>query len=132
MSGIMLLFAGSATDPFVDYDYLVVAGGGGGGCLGGGAGAGGMLTGSQTEFIGTLTVSVGSGGSITIPDATFSAGDVVSVVNNTTGDVTITCSITTAYKGGANVDEATLTLATRGIATVLFISSTVCIVNGNI
>lgn len=56
----------------------------------------------------------------------------MSVVNNTTGDVTITCSITTAYKGGANVDEATLTLATRGIATVLFISSTVCIVNGNI
>ena len=85
----------------------------------------------QTSDVGKY-IEVGSGGSVTIPDATFSAGDVVSVVNNTTGDVTITCSITTAYKGGANVDEATLTLATRGIATVLFISSTVCIVNGNI
>ncbi len=85
----------------------------------------------QTSDVGKY-IEVGSGGSITIPDSVFSAGDVVSIVNNTTGDITITCSITTAYKGGANTDEATITLATRGIATVLFISSTVCIVNGNI
>jgi hypothetical protein len=77
-------------------------------------------------------IEVGSGGSITIPDATFSAGDVVSVFNNTSGSVTITCTITTAYKGGTDSDQATVTLQTRGVATILFISGTVCVINGNL
>lgn len=77
-------------------------------------------------------VGVGSGGSITIPNSTFSAGDIISLFNNTTGSVTITCTITTAYIGGVDADKATMTLATRGVATILFISSTVCVVNGNV
>ena len=79
------------------------------------------------EFVG-----VGTSGSITIPDATFAAGDIVSVFNNTSGNITITCSITTAYIAGTNTDKATMTLATRGVATVLFISGTVCVVTGNV
>jgi hypothetical protein len=77
-------------------------------------------------------VGVGSGGSITIPDATFAAGDAVLLFNNTTGDVTITCTITTAYISGTDEDKATLTLATRGLANILFISGTVCVVSGNV
>ena len=77
-------------------------------------------------------IQVGSGGSITIPDATFATGDVVSVFNNTTGNITITCSITTAYIAGTDSDKATMTLATRGVATILFISGTVCVVTGNV
>jgi len=77
-------------------------------------------------------VQVGSGGSITIPDATFAEGDVISIFNNTTGNITITCSITTAYIAGTDTDKATMTLATRGVATVLFISGTVCVVSGNV
>lgn len=77
-------------------------------------------------------IEIGSGGSVTIPNSTFAAGDVVSLFNNTSGDVTITCSITTAYVAGTDSDKATMTLATRGIATVLFISGTVCVVNGNV
>jgi len=77
-------------------------------------------------------VQVGTGGSITIPDATFSEGDVVSIFNNTSGDITITCSITTAYIAGNNLDKASVTLATRGTATILFISGTVCVMSGNI
>jgi hypothetical protein len=77
-------------------------------------------------------IGVGSGGSITIPDAVFSAGDIISLFNNTTGNITITCAITTAYIGGVNTDRATMTLSTRGVATVLFISGTVCVVNGNV
>ena len=77
-------------------------------------------------------VQIGSGGSITIPDATFAEGDVVSIFNNTTGNITITCSITTAYIAGTDTDKATMTLATRGVATVLFISGTVCVVSGNV
>lgn len=77
-------------------------------------------------------VEVGSGGSITIPDATFSAGDIVSVYNNTAGNITITCSITTAYIAGINTNKASITVSTRGIATVLFISSTSCVVTGTV
>jgi hypothetical protein len=77
-------------------------------------------------------VQVGTGGGITIPNATFSEGDVVSIFNNTTGNITITCSITTAYLAGEDADKATLTLETRGVATVLFISGTVCVVSGNV
>ena len=77
-------------------------------------------------------VQVGSGGSITIPDATFSEGNVVVIANNTTGDITITCSITTAYIAGTDTDKATVTLATRGICNILFLSGTVCIITGNV
>jgi hypothetical protein len=77
-------------------------------------------------------VQVGSGGSITIPNSTFAEGDVISIFNNTTGGITITCSITTAYIAGTDSDKATMTLATRGVATILFISSTVCVVTGNV
>lgn len=86
-----------------------------------------LATGDVGKFI-----EVGASGSVEIPDATFSAGDVVSVFNNTTGDVTITCTITTAYIAGADADEATVTLATRGICTILFISGTVCVISGNV
>jgi len=75
-------------------------------------------------------VQVGSGGSITVPDATFSEGDVVNVFNNTTGDITITCSITTAYISGTDTDVASVTLATRGLCTIFFISGTVCVIAG--
>ena len=77
-------------------------------------------------------VQVSTGGSITIPNATFAEGDVISIFNNTSGNITITCSITDAYIAGTNTDKATMTLATRGLATVLFISSTVCVVSGNV
>jgi len=77
-------------------------------------------------------VQVGTSGSITIPDATFAEGDAISIFNNTSGNITITCSITTAYIAGTDTDKSTMTLATRGVATVLFISGTVCVVTGNV
>jgi hypothetical protein len=77
-------------------------------------------------------VQIGSGGSITIPDATFAEGDVISIFNNTASGVTITCTITTAYIAGTDADKASVTLAARGVATILFISSTVCVITGNV
>lgn len=77
-------------------------------------------------------IEVGSGGSIEIPNSTFSAGQAVSIFNNTSGDITITCTITTAYVGGTDSDKATVTLATRGVCTILFISGTVCVITGNV
>jgi hypothetical protein len=77
-------------------------------------------------------VEVGASGSIVIPNATFSAGDAVVIFNNTSGAITITCSITTAYIGGTDADKATVSLATRGVCNILFISGTVCVITGNV
>lgn len=94
----------------------------------------GTQTGSYTLAVGDVGkyVQVGSGGSITIPDATFAEGDAVVIFNNTSGNVTITCTITTAYIAGTDADKASVTLATRGVASILFISSTICVISGNV
>ena len=86
-----------------------------------------LATSDVGEFI-----EVGSGGSIEIPNSTFSAGDAVLVFNNTAAGITITCTITTAYIAGTDADKATVTLATRGIASILFVSGTVCVISGNV
>ena len=77
-------------------------------------------------------ILLGASGAIVIPDATFATGDVVSIFNNTGSTATITCSITTAYIAGTFTDKATMTLAAAGVATILFITGTTCVVSGNV
>ena len=77
-------------------------------------------------------IGVGTSGSIVVPNSTFATGDVVSIFNNTTGNVTITTNPTSSYIAGTNTTKASVTLATRGVATILFISGTVCVISGNV
>jgi hypothetical protein len=77
-------------------------------------------------------VQVASGGSITVPNSTFAAGDVVVVYNNHTAAITITLSTSNAYVAGTNTNRTSVSLATRGICNILFVSSTVAILTGNI
>ena len=94
----------------------------------------GTKTSSYTLAVGDVGeyVQVGSGGSITIPNSTFVEGDVVVVVNNHTAAITITCTISDAYIAGTDTDKATVSLATRGVCNILFLSGTRCIITGNI
>jgi hypothetical protein len=77
-------------------------------------------------------IELGASGAITIPNATFAAGDAVVIFNNTSSAATITCTITTAYLAGTDADKATVSLATRGVCNILFISGTVCVITGNV
>ena len=77
-------------------------------------------------------IGVGTGGSIVVPNSTFATGDVVSIFNNTSGNITITTNPTSSYIAGTNTTKASVTLATRGVATILFISGTVCTITGNV
>jgi hypothetical protein len=86
-----------------------------------------LVTGDVGKYVG-----VGTSGSIVVPTSTFANGDAISVFNNTTGNITITTSAPTAYIGGTNTVKTSITLATRGIATILFVSATVCVVSGNV
>lgn len=94
----------------------------------------GTKTSSYTLAVGDVGkyVQVSTGGSITIPTTTFSEGDVVSIANNTTGNVTITCSAPTTYITGNNTVRTSVTLATRGLATVFFISNSICFIGGSV
>jgi len=94
----------------------------------------GTKTASYTLAVGDVGkyVQLGASGAIVIPDATFSEGNAITVFNNTGSTATITCSITTAYIAGTYTDKATMTLAAAGVATILFISGTVCVVAGNV
>ena len=75
-------------------------------------------------------VSLSSG--ITVPASIFAAGDVVSLYNNTSGNLTITCSAITTKLAGSNTTVTSATLATRGVATVLFIDASNCVITGNV
>jgi hypothetical protein len=94
----------------------------------------GTKTSAYTLAVGDVGkyVQVGSSGSIVIPDAVFAEGDVISIFNNTSSSITITCTITTAYISGLDVDKASVSLLTRGVATILFISGTVCVMSGTV
>ena len=77
-------------------------------------------------------IEVGTGGSITVPNATFAAGDAIIIFNNTSGSITMTMTITNAYIAGTDADKATIDVATRGVANILFVTGTTCVVTGNV
>ena len=93
---------------------------------------------SSTNATGTLVatdvgkfLSLSAG--VIIPASVFAAGDVISLYNNTSGNLTVTCSaVTLAYIAGTDTDKASVTLATRGVCTVLFIDATTCVLTGNV
>tara|TARA_Y100001970_G_scaffold220094_1_gene270241 strand:- start:2051 stop:3349 length:1299 start_codon:yes stop_codon:yes gene_type:complete len=70
-----------------------------------------------------------AGGNITWSDSVFSAGDAVTIVNNTSGNITITKG-TTMYNT-ADGNNANRTLGTRGMATILWASGTVAYISGS-
>ena len=67
-------------------------------------------------------------GNITWVDSRHAAGDAITIVNNTAGDITITKG-TTMYNT-ADGNNANRTLATRGMATILWASGTVAYISG--
>ena len=62
---------------------------------------------------------------VTIPASVFSIGDAITIVNNSGSDITITCSAVTTYLANDTSTKSSLTLKARGIATFLFVSTTV-------
>jgi uncharacterized protein YqgC (DUF456 family) len=87
----------------------------------------------------TLTVSdigefvtVGASGAIVVPNDIFAAGNAVSVYNDTASAATISLTITTAYISGTDADKASVSLATRGVTTILFVNPSLCVLTGSV
>lgn len=85
-----------------------------------------------TLDVGKYVEQANANGTITVPNTTFSSGDVVSVFNNTNTTLTITCSAVTAWAAGNNTSKTSVNVSTRGVASVLFISSNVCVITGTL
>jgi hypothetical protein len=77
-------------------------------------------------------VTIGTSGKVLIPNNTFTTGNAISVYNDTTGSVSINISTTTAYVVGTDTNRTGVTLSTRGIANILFINPSYCILSGNL
>ena len=86
-----------------------------------------LTTSDLGEFV-TLSTS----GKVLVPNNTFATGNAISVYNDTTGNVSINISTTTGYVVGTNTNRTGVTLATRGIANILFINPSYCILSGNL
>jgi hypothetical protein len=71
-------------------------------------------------------------GTITVPNNTFAAGNVVSVYNDSANTISLTISTTTGYISGTNTNKTGMALATRGVCTVLFVNPSYCVVTGNV
>ena len=95
----------------------------------------GIKTSSYTLVLGDVGkfIELGTGGTVVVPASVFAAGDAISIFNNTSASISCTCSaVTTVYKGGTDADISTFSVATRGVATILFITATVAVVTGNL
>ena len=74
---------------------------------------------------------INSTGTVTVPNSVFSTGDMVTIYNNSTGDRTITQGTgVTMYLGDGDGDSGSVTLGQRCVATILFISASVCVITG--
>jgi hypothetical protein len=85
---------------------------------------------TTTAVVGDVGKCIAVSAGITIPNATFAAGDAVSIYNDSASAVTITqgASLTLRQAGTANTGNRTL--AARGMATIWFNSSSEAIISG--
>lgn len=71
---------------------------------------------------------------VTVGTSNFSAGDVLSVFNNTSGDLSLNIDSTNVYVNGADTSASSpeATISAYGVATILFVSASACVVTGNV
>jgi hypothetical protein len=69
-------------------------------------------------------------GTMTVPASTFAAGDVVSIYNNTSSNLTLTQGASLTLRLSGTATTGSRTLAQRSLATIWFESATEAIVIG--
>jgi hypothetical protein len=77
------------------------------------------------------TISITTGG-VTVPNAVMSAGNIITIYNNSGSSQTITqgASLTLQWAGQTSSTTGNRTLGLYGIATIIFISSSVAVISG--
>ena len=73
-----------------------------------------------------------TGTAVECPASVFAAGNCITIVNQTAGDITITQGSGLTLYNSADGTSGSLTLSTRGIATVLYASGSTAHISGNV
>ena len=82
-------------------------------------------SGSYTLTASDAGTAIYTTGSVTFPNSVFTAGDIITVVNNSGSNITLTQgSGVTMYNAG-DASTGSLTLAGRGMATLLYVTSSI-------
>lgn len=81
--------------------------------------------------IGRLVV-VTTSGSIVVPNSVFATGDVISVFNDTSGNIAMTTNPANTYVSGNNTSRSSVNVSTRGVATILYLGSNTCVITGSV
>ena len=72
-------------------------------------------------------------GGVTIPSSVFQAGDIVSVYNQSAAAQNVAWSGPTVFLAGtSSAKTSPLSLAARGVLTIMFVSATEIVVSGNV
>ena len=87
-------------------------------------------TGSYTLVAADDQKLINTNSGVTVPSGVFSASDAVTVVNNSTSNITITQGGSVAMYLGGSSTTGNRTLAQKGICTILCISSNTFIITG--
>jgi hypothetical protein len=76
----------------------------------------------------TVVASAG----VTVPANVFAAGNTIIIFNNTGSTLTISCSSVTSYITGTDTVKSSVTLAARGMCSVLFYASNSVAISGDV
>jgi hypothetical protein len=87
---------------------------------------------SYTLVAGDAGKHVSTTAAVIIPASVFATGEAITIYNNSSSAVTITCSAVTAYKAGINSVVTSASLVSRGLCTVLFYGSNTCVISGTV
>jgi hypothetical protein len=74
-------------------------------------------------------ISITTGG-VTVPSGVFSAGDIVSIFNNSASSQTITQGSSTTLRQAGTANTGNRTLGQYGVATVLCVASNTFVISG--
>ena len=85
---------------------------------------------SGTATTGDIGKCIAVTAGITIPDGTFSAGDAISIYNNSSSSVTLTQGASLTLRLAGTTTTGNRTLAARGIATIWFNGTNEAIISG--
>ena len=86
--------------------------------------------GTHTLVLSDAGTCIKASGNVTVPNSVFSQANVVSVINNTSGDLTIIQGSGVTMYNSADASTGNRTLSSRGMATMIFDSASVCYISG--
>lgn len=86
---------------------------------------------TTTAAVGDVGKCIAASAGITIPNATFAAGDALSIYNDSASAITITQGTSLTLRWGGTTSTGNRSLAARGMCTIWFNSSSEAIITGS-